>query len=249
MKHIGLWGPSSSGKTVWLAQLYLRLERMKTDWKIYSVTDETQKFVELMRGIMVDRRSFPLGTGETGGAKIEYEFQHPDYPEKLRLFTEDRAGAVSERLGEDDLKAFEEASGLMVLLDLDRENYGSEVRRALERLYLHARGSQRDGDARPVVFCVSKADKRIQNYDDYQMALERPDEFARRQIDPDLIEFVARFCPRHTYFPVSAAGVQLDFGLVRPAVYYDERLTLRLLPEGLPVHLLTPFEWLFKAIR
>jgi len=249
MKHIGLWGPSSSGKTVWLAQLYLRLHHLKTEWKVFPATSETQRFIELMRSLIVDQRRFPDGTLEGSGVKIEYEFAHPGHPDKLHVFTEDRAGVLSERLGDAELQAFGEAHGLMVLLDLERPNYASEVRRTLERFFLHARDSKQDRDMRPVVFCLSKADRRISDHSDFEFAHREPEEFVRRQLEPELLEFVNQYCGRHTYFPVSAVGVQIDFGLVRPAVYYDERLSLRLLNEGVPVHLLTPFEWLFEELR
>lgn len=249
MKHVALWGPTSSGKTVWLAQLYIRMKSLKTEWKVFVASKETQQFIETMRELMVVRHEFPLGTGDKVVQKIDYEFEHPSYPERRRLFTEDRAGLVSEKLDDAELKAFSAADGLIVLLDTQRANFVSEVQRALERFYQSARESNRSHDQRPVAFCLSKSDRMIRTIEDLQHAINHPGVFVQERIDEQLVGWIRQFCgERHAFFPVSAVGVQLQYGLVRPAIFYDERLRLRLTDGGVPLHLLTPYEWLFQEM-
>ena len=250
MKHVALWGPTSSGKTVWLAQIYIRIQSLKTDWKIFVASKETQTFIEGMRELVVTKREFPLGTAQGLVQKIGYEFEHPAYPERHLLFTEDRAGLVSETLNEAELGAFTNADGLILLLDTQRKNFVNEVQCALERFYRSAVETGKRKDNRPVAFCLSKADLLIRTVQDLEYALAQPDAFVREQLDAELLGWIRQFCgERYAFFPVSSVGVRLDFGLVRSAVFYDERLRLRLTGDGVPIHLLTPYEWLFKELE
>ncbi|MBL8213830.1 MAG: hypothetical protein JNK87_24140 [Bryobacterales bacterium] len=249
MKQVALWGPPSSGKTVWLAQLYIRLQRTNTNWQVFPASSATQAFIEEMRNLMTNQRRFPQGTTLENPVKIEYEFRHPAFPEHRRVFIEDRAGAVS--LGEtpDWLEAFSKVDGLVVLLDPNRQEYLSEVQTALENFYHKAREAGGQTDDRPVAFCLPKIDRLLRDANEVEFALQHPDAFVRDQLPADFIRFIEQYTgSRHKFFPVSAIGVQMDFGVIRPTVYYDERFELRLLPDGAPIHLLTPFEWLFQEL-
>lgn len=247
MKNVSLWGPSAAGKTFWLAQLYLRFKSIETRWRVYP-TRETQAFIDRERRKIVEQREFPIGTRKEAEDSIAYEFEHPDSSDRISLFTEDRAGVRSETLDEADVSRFAQADGLVMLLDAKRANYESEFLRAMEYFHHAAREQGRDVDSRPVAICLSKADELIRTIEDLRFAEQRPDEFVRQRISPEIERWIHNYYPRHRLFPVSPAGLRVSFGVVRPAVFFDERLRLRPTGDGAPLHLFTPFEWLFERI-
>jgi hypothetical protein len=248
MRTIALWGPTSSGKTVVLAQLYLRFPSAGP-WKIFP-TPETQDFVELMRATMVNRREFPLGTREEKDAsnKISYEFENVETHRRIRLFTEDKAGVFSETLPDEELARFMQAHGLVMMIDRRRPNFETEVWKAIERFYHGVRVDGEEKDKRPVAFCLAKADLYIHTPADYRRALHEPEAFALDHFPPAFVERLADFCPNRKFFPISSVGVRLRHGLVEPTIYYDQRMLVRIRDEVFPIHLSAPFEWLFDKM-
>ncbi len=240
MKNVALWGPTSSGKTVLLAQLYLRFPS-SGKWKIFP-TAETQEYVERMRRILVEERSFPLGTREEDAHRISYEFEHRESHQRVGLFTEDRAGVLSERLDEKDFEYFTAAGGVVMLIDAVRPNYQGEVLKAIERFY-HA-----GKDERPTAFCLAKADLYIHTPAELRRAQEQGEAFVLERLPEEFTRRLADFCPTLRFFPVSSVGVQTRFGLVQPTVYYDQRMFFRMKEEIAPIHLAAPFEWLFDQL-
>jgi len=248
MRTVALWGPSASGKTALLAQLYLRFPSSSNSWRIFP-TAQTQPFIEEMRSIMVDRSQFPLGTRVEHEKQIAYEFEHVKTHERVMLFTEDRAGILSERLDETDVQRFARADGLIILIDMiARPTYQSEILRALEHFYHSARSGGSSVDTRPLAFCLAKSDLLTRTAADLARATQQPDEFVLERLPADFVAWITQYCPTRKFFPISAVGVQAKFGAVRPAVFYDESLLLRVINQGAPINLMMPFEWLFQQL-
>jgi len=249
MKTIAVWGPPQSGKTVLLAQLYLRFHAMESDWRIFPGA-ETQAFIEQMREIMYDRFEFPLPTAlrdDFSYDRISYEFEHKVTGERVRLFTEDRAGQLSKDLPEEELARFRAADGLVIMLDSQPAGgYESHVKKAIEHFYHMARSGGANIDARPFAFCLAKADRLVRDSAELNLALTRPDEFVLQYLDREFVRWIDQYCPNRRLFPVSSVGVRKRLGVVEPAVFYDEQFQLRLTNEGIPIHLSSPFEWLFS---
>lgn len=249
MKTIAVWGPAQSGKTVLLAQLYLRFHALDSEWRIFPA-EETQTFVERMREVMYDRFEFPRFTQRRDDFqydKVAYEFEHKKTGERVRLFTEDRAGVLSTELPPEELERFRAADGLVIMLDVQSPTpYESQVKKAIERFYHMARSGGANIDARPFAFCLAKADQFIRNSADLSLALEKPDEFVLQYLDSEFLRWIEQYCPNRRLFPVSSVGVRKRLGVVEAAVFYDEQFQLRLTNEGVPIHLATPFEWLFS---
>jgi hypothetical protein len=248
MKTVALWGPSASGKTALLAQLYLRFPSTSSEWRIFP-TSATQPFIEEMRSMMVDRSQFPLPTRIEHEKQIAYEFEHVKSHQRLLLFTEDRAGFFSELRETSDTERFSRADGLILLIDTDRPNYESEILRALEHFYHSARGGGASVDNRPLAFCLAKADRFVETAADLARASQHADEFVLERLPEDLVAWITQYCPKKRFFPVSAVGVQRRFGVIRPALYYDEAMLLRLTNKGTPINLMSPFEWLFQQLE
>jgi Double-GTPase 2 len=249
MRTVALWGPSASGKTALLAQLYLRFPSAATAWRIFPTT-KTQPFIEEMRSLMVDRSQFPLGTRIEQEKQIAYEFEHLKTRQRVLLFTEDRAGVVSERLDDSDVERFARADGLIILIDkTGRPNYESEILRALEHFYHSARSGGSSVDSRPLAFCLAKSDRFIKTAADLARTIHQPDEFVIERLPTDFIGWINQYCPNRRFFPISAVGVQGKFGAVRPTVFYDESMLLRLTNHGSPINLMVPFEWLFQQLE
>ena len=62
------------------------------------------------------------------------------------------------------------------------------------------------------------------------------------------VAWITQYCPNRRFFPISAVGVQAKFGALRPAVFYDEAMLLRVTNQGAPINLMMPFEWLFQQL-
>lgn len=248
MRSVALWGPSASGKTALLAQLYLRFPSSSNSWRIFPTT-QTQPFIEEMRSIMVDRSQFPLGTRLEQEKQIAYEFEHVKTHQRVMLFTEDRAGILSERLEDADVQRFAGADGLIILIDtIARASYESEILRALEHFYHSARSAGASIDTRPLAFCLAKSDLLTKTAADLTRAMQQPDEFVLERLPADFVAWITQYCPNRRFFPISAVGVQAKFGAVRPAVFYDESMLLRVTNQGAPINLMMPFEWLFQQL-
>jgi len=257
--HLALWGPSSAGKTVLLAQLYDQAVQQPSGWKIWS-TEKAQAFVDTMRRRIRMENIFPVATaiGATEPLRFTFEKEAADGAPRIRahLDLEDRAGVRYEELDEEALQALTGADGVILLFDPQRDGAALdfEVRRTLDRLQVLRQGAVSGGgaDPRPMAFCLSKADLLIKTPEDLARATAEPDAFVRERLlaerAPDLLPFLDLHCERYRFFPISAVGLRLSWGAVEPVVFYDESLTSRILPGGRSFNLLEPFTWVLGQL-
>ncbi|WP_295386289.1 hypothetical protein [uncultured Thiodictyon sp.] len=246
--RLTLWGPSGSGKTVFLGQLYWQLSgSQREDWVIYP-GETGLDFLELMRDTMYSRNAFPPGTTLGTSLNIVCHLVHRHTGERVTLALEDRAGADYEGLHAEVQERLLAAHGIILLLDPKRQDdrVFNEVSHTFERLLLAA-GRVAAQDPRPVAVCVTKADELIETPDDYRLALSEPAGFAAAHVDQRLLNYLETRFARFALFPVSAAGVRLQFGAIEPVVFYDERLRPRI-NCGQPFNLLAPIDWLIRQV-
>lgn len=242
--QLAMWGPSSAGKTALLAQLYLA--DPEGDWEA-KPADKSQKFFDDMRARIRSTRSFPPATSLTP-EPIEYRFLHRRTGLEILLRLEDRAGSESVSLTEAVRQHLAAADGLLLLFDprVQGDALHTQIWRALE----HLGGTrERNGkDDRPIAVCLSKADLLIRTLDDLRSAREDPDGFVRRNDRMQLARLLDRFCINYRLFPVSAAGLRAQYGVVESVVFYDEALRPRLAPGGSPLNVMKPFAWLLDEV-
>jgi len=245
---LGLWGPSSAGKTAYLAQLYLHIPRLEEVWSVLP-TDDSNRFMDSLRP-EIDRSRFPKATAITQAiTKVAYKFSNRKTGQEAELVVEDRAGKEFQDLSGENRKRLNEVHGLMVLFDAeaDGQTRRQMIEQTLSRLSVDAaRGGRRD--ERPVAVCLSKADRLIRTPADLTLAVEAPRQFVLDRIDNDLLHWVDRFCSNYELFPISSVGVRVRHGVVDPVVFRDERLDLRVCGEGKPINLIAPIAWLFERI-
>lgn len=245
---VALWGPSSSGKTAFLAQLYLQ---HSPEWGVYP-TAASLRFLELVRPFTETNR-FPPATVAPADEDVErvaYTFRHAISGREVDLVVEDRPGQESEDLADEAKRRFNEAHGLILLFDpeTERRSLKGKIEWTLTRLNVAAgRGSKKD--ERPIAICLSKSDLLIHTPGDLQRATERPREFVLEKISGEILQWLDRFCSNYELFPVSSVGVRVRHGVVEPVVFYDENLMLRMGSDGSPINLLRPFTWLFDQIQ
>jgi hypothetical protein len=245
---LGLWGPSSAGKTAYLAQLFLHIPQLEEVWSVLP-TEDSNRFMDSVQP-QIDRNRFPMATAVTTTiTKVAYKFSNRKTGEEAELVVEDRAGEEFENLSGENRKMLNEVHGLMVLFDAeaDSQTRRQMIQQTLSKLNVDAaRGARRD--ERPVAVCLSKADRLIRTPADLAMAVEEPRQFVLDRIDNDLLRWVDRFCSNYELFPISSVGVRVRHGVVDPVVFCDERLTLRVGGEGKPINLIAPIAWLFERI-
>src|SRR5947209_1942744 len=110
---MALWGLSSSGKTAYLAQLYLQ---HSPDWYVYPFP-ESQGFLDLVQP-QLEANCFPKATVASKTIeKAAYIFQNRKTGKEAALVVEDHAGKEYAELSEEGKKRLNEASGLVLLFD------------------------------------------------------------------------------------------------------------------------------------
>ena len=255
--RIVVWGPSSAGKTMFIAQLYLLKELYMAEWSIRFL-DTSKVFIDGMRDALKSRVVFPPATVASQIEVVEYHLTHLPTGREIHLLMEDRPGAQWERLDEEGRRRLAVADGLILLFDPHRElnQLLNEVARTLEQIQ-GARKQVGVGevprlDPRPYAICLTKADEMIRRPGDLALARERPDEFVRQRLMDRGYDAVLRqveyFCCSYRLYPVSSVGVRMRWGVVEPVVFYDERMNLRPgWPTG-PLNLMEPFGYLLQKI-
>ena len=244
---LAIWGPSSAGKTVLLAQLYLEIQSQGGEWTIRP-TAESLKFIDRMQEWRVNNR-FPPATPVGEPDRIVYVFHNQRTGVRASLQVEDRAGTDYEKQEPEARRRLNAAAGLVLLVDPFREqrHLQLELRRLMDTMYVE-REDARGRDPRPIAVCISKADVLIESPSDLERARLDPDGFVRDRDCWNLVPLLERFCGNYRLFPVSGVGVNLNFGVVEPNIFYDESFRFRVGNRGIPFNLLAPFSWLIARI-
>jgi hypothetical protein len=243
--QLALWGASAAGKTALLAQLYLgNLGLKEGEWNAYPAPG-SGKFFKHMRSLIRTGRTFPPASPLTP-EPVEYRFLHRQTGVEVPLRLEDRAGSASSELTEDMRQHLNAANGLVLLFDPNAQGdtLHGQVLSTLEYL----KGERAGKDSRPIAVCLSKADLLIETVDDLRHASEDPDSFVRRYVRMDLAPILDYYCTTYRFFPVSAAGVRVRYGVVESVVFYDNDLRPRIGPGGSPINVMAPFAWLLREV-
>lgn len=246
---IVVWGPSGSGKTMLLAQLYL--SHRDEDWLIQINDVNVAGYIRDMRLRMRSQSRFPqvtvLGTKE----RVAFDVTHRASGRSVQLWMEDRAGKDYSERDDTVMSQLQDASGLVLLFDPERDAAELEfdIANTLDHLDVL---SQRGGrlETRPVAVCLSKADLLMKSVDDIAFARNDPDGFVHdrfRHVEL-LTGLLKNHIERYRLFPISAVGVRPRYGVLEPAVFVDEAFEPRLLRDGEAVNLLEPFAWLLGEV-
>lgn len=239
--HLALWGPSASGKTILLARLASSAWTDGGPWKVWP-TEDLLDYSQGMRELIDRENRFPRPTG-VEPERIAYRFERRTDGLRAVLSIEDRAGSQWEGFDQEALERLEAADGLLLLIDplRDPARRHVEIRNMLDRLAV-ARGG--GPDERPLAVCLSKADLLLEGSADLRLARDEPDHFARSRLSREILAVLDQFHADYRLFPVSAVGARLRWGVVEPAVFYDEAPGPRIHPGAEPLHLVSPFAWL-----
>lgn len=250
---LAIWGPSASGKTVLMAQLHLQTHGGRSDWDVLPARQNTLAFIQQMEERRRQHNEFPRATPVGDKEEIAYLFAYRDQI-KASLLVEDRAGKDYESMEEDSRRKMNEALGLVLLVDPFRDpgKLYLELSRLLNQMHVDRLRPAVDGqspkDPRPIAVCLSKSDLLLESAADYRRACAEPDGFVRGQDRWNLAPLLDKFCAHYRFFPVSAVGVDLRYGVVEPVIFYDEALNPRVKTKGQPFNLMEPFTWLIEQL-
>ena len=249
--QLAIWGPSSSGKTVLMAQLYLDLTQIaEGEWNIYATHEKTEGFIRSMRSRRLANH-FPLPTADKHKDQVSYRFRHKTTGIEAGLVMEDRAGKSYENREADGQQSIKSAVGVVLLIDPSRESWKlqEELSDVLMDMNTDRAASASDPrDPRPIAVCVSKADELIETSADFHHARAQPEAFAKDYDYWDLVPLFDRFCTNYRLFPVSAVGIELRHGIVEANTFYDENLILRIKTKTKSFNLMEPFDWLIEQL-
>lgn len=250
--NITVWGPTASGKTVFLAQLFLEGARFESDWHVRPMTESAKAFMDGMRKKMRGQNLFPDGTTFEHTDDIELALINEKEGVSARLFMQDRAGGIYSAIGTEIVDILSSSVGLLLLFDPTRDEavLEDEVWDTLSALQMKL-SSDQNRIIQPVAVCLSKADDYIKTLADYRYAIEDPDSFVRSYAKPKLIELLDKYCENYILFPISSVGMKIHSSYVEPVVFYDDKLDSRIIPDDAvrSINLLEPFIWLIKNIK
>jgi len=246
--QLAIWGASSAGKTVLIAQLFLEHFGKDGDWLI-GANETSLKFIQNMRQSWGDN-SFPPATVPGFVEQLNYQFFNRATGVCASLMVENRAGRDYEEQKEDIRQRMKAAAGLVLLIDPYREK--RLLIEELDNLFRHMQVDRQEAypqDSRPIAICLSKADALIENPADLRHALEQPDDFVKTRDRWGLAPLFDRYCSNYRFFPVSAVGVDLRYGIAESNTFYDENLNLRVKGKSQSFNLMPPFVWLIDQLE
>jgi len=244
-----LWGPSSSGKTALLANMYLRSASVENDWEIFPTPTSMPEIMRHSQGIEF-QNEFPIGTGFAAGAEhdLSYSFRNKKTREVFLFETKDLAGGRFQgEMSPEILESLKSAEGIVLILDFDRGRHReTEVINALGQMFVSRTEGKTEieKDNRPLAVCLSKVDQFVNNPEEYQRLEQEPEKFVRGWLGEDLLRRLDQFHSKLKFFPVSSVGIRLSFGSVQKSVFFDERLILRVTKRGKPINIVEPFIWI-----
>ena len=244
---IRVWGSPSSGKTVYLAYLFLKYRTSgSSGWTASLPPNADTEHYDQRLVQFVEKNLFYDPTGRGQERVTDYRLTGPNGRQML-ISMDDRAGGDNLELSDRVVEALANAKGLVFLLDpnRDRGKQEMEVRRACMRISQRGNG---DKHPAPLAVCVSKCDELIHSLEDYHLAHENPKEFLGDVISPGLCDAIDAHFSRYQYFALSAAGLRIVHGTIEPGVIYDENLNPRPNPLAEPINLLEPLVWLLEEI-
>lgn len=254
--QLSLWGPTSSGKTMFLAQVYHNWGKEDAEWQIFP-SPEAMPFIDTMRQFIDLQNRFPPNTDVGSVQEIRWTFFHRASQDSVDLRVEDRAGKDFQDLGPAVMERLVEADALVLLFDAQANDTGvlrQQIIGALERIHLKRVDlGQALHDDRPVAICLTKADEYAHSGEDARRMLDEPREFVRGWLrargELDVIKKIEQYCSRCRFFPVSAVGIiETPGGRLVPSVVYDERFEGRIVGQAQPINLSTPFKWIFSQL-
>ena len=254
--RLSLWGPTSSGKTMFLAQVYHNWSKEDPEWQIFP-SPEAMPFINTMRQFIDIQNRFPPNTDVGKVQQIRWTFHHRASKSSVDLRVEDRAGKEFQDLGPAVMERLVEADALILLFDAqanDTRVLRQQIVGALEHIHLERRAAGGPlHDDRPVAICLTKADEYAHSAADVARMIEEPFEFVqgwlRDRGEVDVVDRIAQYCSRCRFFPVSAVGViERPGGRLVPSVVYDEKFEGRIVGQAQPINLSTPFTWIFSEL-
>jgi hypothetical protein len=250
--NLVMWGPASSGKTMFLSQLFVQI-RPGSQWAVRPASADVMGVVESHTTQLRIRSAFPPPT-PIAGQTLNFRLVHEPSGREAEIAIKDRAGVESETLDRASFELIREADGLLLMFDHTREPMQllNEMQLTLMKLDTDRRQAAAiqigHRDPRPIAVCLTKADLLLQGPGDLERARGAPDAFVRDHLEPKVVACVEEYCAHPRFFPVSSIGVRMRFGVIDPVQFLDESLRLRVAQDGEPLNLLEPFAWLFDEV-
>jgi hypothetical protein len=248
-RELRIWGAPSSGKTAYLAQLFLRPDHGgDRQWSVHLPPGSDQAWYKSRLEQLYTENRFPEPTPPGTTDRLSYRLVNERRGRSVTIAIEDRPGSEYQDFDQATAQRLARADGLLLLVDPmhDPAQQNREVRSA----FLAIQQERRDlaKDPRPLALCVSKCDEYIQSVEDWYLAKEHPEGFLRELIGPTIANAVADRFEDYRLFALSAAGLHIAHGAVRPSVFYDETFEPRIATLGEPLNLLEPLIWLLERI-
>lgn len=196
---IGLWGGERTGKTVYLAMLYLELLKDNERWDVHTANDATYRFIKMAREHLLEGHKFPEKTAEH--TEYAYEIHDKHLNRRISLELMDVPGELADSYYDERLRDqppqvqqrdksnqasltpqslfdhLTSCDGILVFLDPERfEENNNETRYSYRQMLtqfledLRAHRKTQDRPAPYLAFCITKADAKREYWQHHQSA-------------------------------------------------------------------------------
>ena len=261
---IAVWGPRSSGKTVFLAMLYKDLAN--SDWQMDITDPEISQYIIEIRESL-DNAKWPPPTDPSAKKNkntysLHFSHKRPSYPYMgltyFSLNVQDPSGELFENFESEHLKpekeeffkSFTQCKGALFIIDhryseksaaLHAAIYSNMAKIQKQLFTVHSQFHIQF----PVAICVSKIDER---YEDFQEMKHNPEKFFIKLFGHQTFNLLKESIKNFKIFFFSAVGVKEENGKWVPRLTEVEGQAV---PDEVlqPFGLFEPVEWIIQKAR
>lgn len=255
---IGIWGPVASGKTTYLAGLYLAFHTFAREWKMRAGKndDDAKQFIET-NAAKLDKGLFPSSTEDAAHKTYSFRLFRQDsflglngrYHE-IKLI--DAAGNLmyNSRYTDDYFTTLSQSQGILLMIDPDTTHMGESYFTLLQRLFHRLDESRLNQGVLDinVAFCLTKIDQ-----DYYWEKREDPKKLLKDILGQTTFNTITNyFSPENmAFFAISVVGrYKTDSGEERPNIAQEGGgYRIANFRKWEPYNMLDPLFWLFDRIE
>lgn len=247
-----LWGDTSSGKTVYLAQLYLNLgatfNSEKTLLVPHAPSSDAKEYFKARQKEMLHDNELPAQTMTGNDTGLAFMLEDREKNESWLLNIRDRAGEDLVREHADVAQAFGASDGVIIFLNsIDQDGLFAKVRDIVSEIYFQSTKS--NVRKIPVAVCVTKFDAHISNRQELELARTQHAAVVERVIeDGQLLTYINEQFENVAYFPISSIGMKVNGDVASNVIFFDNQFNNRIVIDDdvQKLNLLEPLKWLIS---
>lgn len=250
--NVAVWGMPQSGKTMALARLATALADSGSAWW-FQPSMALEPWIDLNWARIEDQNLFPNPT--TADEPLELCFVHGPTGREARVFVHDHPGSAFVNIAAETVEQIAATDAVVLILDpeMNPHHLARYLNQTMRRVHSASASTTVGLDARPFAVCLSQIDRlateidQVRRLRDKDAGGEFVEDWVRTHLRDTHVR-LSRLLSNKRYFPLSAAGIRINHGVVEPTVFHDEHLRPRVRFGSESLSLLRPLEWIFDQV-